>query len=541
MKPIQNSCISPTGKQVSSEMKPTVAIPLSSSASPLLDFEAFSSSFTASNSPPGNVIPVSSEGETNSNIIGVVVPQPLECLQGTPVPAFLCKTFDLVDDPLLDPVISWGSTGQSFVVWDHVEFSKSIIPRNFKHNNFSSFVRQLNTYVGTTCNQPVMAAVILDLCYSVLGFDQDYGFRKVDADRWEFANEDFLQGQRHLLKNIHRRKSTQGQIGSHVEFSGDTGRFGLEGEIENLKKDRSLLMQEVVRLQQEHRGSAYCMEKMKQRLDAAEQRQKQMISFLARLLQNPVFLARLQKMNEQKEIASPRVKRKFVKHLQVDHSEPDSTVEGRHIVKYGPCVDNKHTSLTMEDLNQMPDRQLSGQLLQDMVERLGLNGKGLHSQVENMARDELEQGFVGASTHMKLCEPWLKPVGYEDTLKGKNVASPQAEVGPDYTVSLPEDLLSKGKIFAEFMSPGEVGIAKKEDIWNMDIGSIGLDTSSHDVFADLDNYDDHELGAMGEFSKLWDLGPHQAAENVGVDKWPADASSCNNLASQAGLPEYDRV
>lgn len=76
-------------------------------------------------------------------------PHPLECLQGTPIPPFLSKTYDLVDDPTLDPIISWGSLGQSFVVWDPVEFSRIVLPRNFKHNNFSSFVRQLNTYVGT--------------------------------------------------------------------------------------------------------------------------------------------------------------------------------------------------------------------------------------------------------------------------------------------------------------------------------------------------------------------------------------------------------
>lgn len=75
-------------------------------------------------------------------------PHPLESLYETPIPPFLSKTFDLVDDPSLDSIISWSGKGDSFVVKDHVEFARTILPRNFKHNNFSSFVRQLNTYVG---------------------------------------------------------------------------------------------------------------------------------------------------------------------------------------------------------------------------------------------------------------------------------------------------------------------------------------------------------------------------------------------------------
>ncbi|GMJ07057.1 SCHIZORIZA, heat shock transcription factor B4 [Hibiscus trionum] len=98
---------------------------------------------------------------------------------GTAVPApFLTKTYQLVDDPRTDHIVCWGENGSSFVVWRTPEFAKDVLPKYFKHNNFSSFARQLNTY----------------------------GFKKVVADRWEFANENFRKGAKHLLSEIHRRK-----------------------------------------------------------------------------------------------------------------------------------------------------------------------------------------------------------------------------------------------------------------------------------------------------------------------------------------------
>uniref|UniRef100_A0A5B7BHZ3 Putative heat stress transcription factor A-2e isoform X2 n=1 Tax=Davidia involucrata TaxID=16924 RepID=A0A5B7BHZ3_DAVIN len=136
--------------------------------SPLIEFESFSPRYLPVNVP---IVPIEraentvfsttmTTGGGGGEAENLGVPQPLECLQGNPIPPFLSKTFDLVDDPTLDPIISWGSTGESFVVWDPVEFSRLILPRNFKHNNFSSFVRQLNTYVGIASTRPTMAGVV---------------------------------------------------------------------------------------------------------------------------------------------------------------------------------------------------------------------------------------------------------------------------------------------------------------------------------------------------------------------------------------------
>lgn len=61
---------------------------------------------------------------------------------------FLTKTYQLVDDPVYDDLISWNDDGSTFIVWRPAEFARDLLPKYFKHNNFSSFVRQLNTYVS---------------------------------------------------------------------------------------------------------------------------------------------------------------------------------------------------------------------------------------------------------------------------------------------------------------------------------------------------------------------------------------------------------
>lgn len=43
-------------------------------------------------------------------------------------------------------LIRWSEKGDSFIVLDEDEFAKNLIPEMFKHNNYASFVRQLNMY-----------------------------------------------------------------------------------------------------------------------------------------------------------------------------------------------------------------------------------------------------------------------------------------------------------------------------------------------------------------------------------------------------------
>lgn len=71
----------------------------------------------------------------------------LEYVRKSSPPPFLLKTYMLVEDLATDEVVSWNSDGTGFVVWQPAEFARDLLPTLFKHSNFSSFVRQLNTYV----------------------------------------------------------------------------------------------------------------------------------------------------------------------------------------------------------------------------------------------------------------------------------------------------------------------------------------------------------------------------------------------------------
>ena len=96
--------------------------------------------------------PGSSSSQTGPGFDQMVMmippPRPMEGLNDTGPPPFLNKTYDMVDDPASNRVVSWSRGGASFVVWDPHTFVMSLLPKYFKHNNFSSFVRQLNTYVS---------------------------------------------------------------------------------------------------------------------------------------------------------------------------------------------------------------------------------------------------------------------------------------------------------------------------------------------------------------------------------------------------------
>ncbi|KAG8476876.1 hypothetical protein CXB51_030126 [Gossypium anomalum] len=379
-------------------------------------------------------------------------PKPVLVQSANAAPPFLSKTYDMVDDPATDAVVSWSSANNSFIVWNPPEFARDVLPKYFKHNNLSSFVRQLNTYVPTKWSRkgevrkdsrsngdhdmvtkgmgcillwhlrtvsvafclshdPAQFELLFVTLYLLLRLDQckrfpDKGFRKVDSDRWEFANEGFLRGQKDLLLNISRRKPAQGhghqqtQQAHGQSSSGgacvEVGEFGLEKEVERLKRDKNVLLQELVRLRQQQQSTDNQMQTMAQRLHGMEQWQPQMMSFLAKAVQSPGFLAQfIQQKNESNRHKTEANKKRRLKQDGIVDNEHSAASDGQ-IVKYQPLTNDAKamlrqivkgdTSTRLDSINNYHDNFLVGDGLSSSS---GLDGGKSSSHASGVTLQEV--------------------------------------------------------------------------------------------------------------------------------------------------------
>ncbi|KJE96304.1 hypothetical protein CAOG_06646 [Capsaspora owczarzaki ATCC 30864] len=102
------------------------------------------------------------------------------------IPAFIGKLLAMLSDPNASGIIEWSPAGTSLRVMNAPTFAKEMLPRYFKHSNFTSFVRQLNMYGF----------------HKIVGVIQNT--LQSGDESWEFSNPYVKRDQPELLKFVRR-------------------------------------------------------------------------------------------------------------------------------------------------------------------------------------------------------------------------------------------------------------------------------------------------------------------------------------------------
>ncbi|PIN18573.1 hypothetical protein CDL12_08762 [Handroanthus impetiginosus] len=156
-------------------------------------------------------------------------------------------------------IVSWSTTGTSFVINNPHSFAANVLPIYFRHRNFQSFVTQLNSY----------------------------GFKKISWEQWEYRNDNFRRGERHLLRNIKRRNQ---QIPHRNHPSSQTEPFLTtsscsslaEKELEITMKEHDLLKLEITKLKEKQGNLEQKLKKKKkQAFRNRNDQQRMMFVFVA--------------------------------------------------------------------------------------------------------------------------------------------------------------------------------------------------------------------------------------------------------------------
>ncbi|CAG9855498.1 unnamed protein product [Phyllotreta striolata] len=164
------------------------------------------------------------------------------------IPAFLGKLWKMVNDPNTDHLICWSQAGNSFIIQNQAQFWYELLPLYYKHNNMSSFVRQLNMY----------------------GFHKistiENGTMDADKDEIQFFHKYFQKDQPELLRNI-KRKVTVAKSESNIQnvlkfddlskvFTDVKQLYGRQSNVDSqlsaMKQENAVLWRELAMLRQKH-------------------------------------------------------------------------------------------------------------------------------------------------------------------------------------------------------------------------------------------------------------------------------------------------
>lgn len=231
------------------------------------------------------------------------------------------------------------------------------------------------------------------------------GFRKVNPDRWEFANESFLAGQKHLLKSIRRRRASKPQVeapprNSASACSGQHNKKGNPGEVESLKRDRAALRAEVITLRQQYSICKSQLVALEERILSNERDQQKAIAFFAKVLSNPAFVQQvLRNYARERELHGASKRQRLMEneghrqgYLPLRGSTGAAFATGAAGVSVGTGSTNVGTAARQESGSELNDQEVNS-IWSDVWDELDLDLDAVPGA--EMDRREADKGVAG--------------------------------------------------------------------------------------------------------------------------------------------------
>lgn len=168
-------------------------------------------------------------------------------------PVFVLKLWNILNDPKNHEYIQWTPDGQNFTIMSKENFENIVLPKYFKHKNYSSFVRQLNMYGWHKVQ------------------DAKSGTFNSKEEVRQFHSPNFIRGREDLLDNIVRNKATKG---SDDEDETDLGKIldeldliknnqmEIAADLNRIRKDNQMLWRECYDSRERHKTHAETFERI---------------------------------------------------------------------------------------------------------------------------------------------------------------------------------------------------------------------------------------------------------------------------------------
>ena len=233
-------------------------------------------------------------------VIEITLPAQVPTSGGN-VPAFLAKLWKMVNNPdagntflhlytfqncqKSDNLIAWGEDGNSFIIKNQSEFTKTMLPYYYKHSNMASFVRQLNMYGFHKVMSVDSGGLRVSTLVIIFKFWNNICIKfQGDREETEFSHTYFLRGQEHLLDQIKRKVNPAASKGVNnfmpsiksekvTEVLSEVGvlrerQEDLDNKLDNMRSENEALWGEVLSLRQKHHQQQKIVNKLIQFLSA---------------------------------------------------------------------------------------------------------------------------------------------------------------------------------------------------------------------------------------------------------------------------------